>query len=337
MYSDNHFTSLKRIAILRALGGLGDFLCIVPALRSLRAALPDAEIVLVGLPAAKEWVNRFSRYLDRLLEFPGYPGLPEQHLQLQNIPAFLAEVQTQRFDLALQMHGSGQITNPLMVLFGAKRNAGFFLPNGYCPEADSFLPYSIHESEVRRYLRLLNFLKIPTQSEVLEFPVSAQDRQALRAVIETLQLHLDRYVCIHPGASVADRRWPIERFVEAADAIAERGYQVVLTGTAEELTLTQAMAKAMQTEPINLAGYTSLGAMAALLKGAQLLVCNDTGVSHLADALQIPSVVIFTNADMARWAPLNRKLHSVIKSRATPADVMERVNTFLPRPTASLS
>jgi ADP-heptose:LPS heptosyltransferase len=337
MYSDNHFASLKRIAILRALGGLGDFLCIVPALRSLRAALPDAEIVLVGLPTAKEWVNRFSYYLDRLLEFPGYPGLPEQHPQLQNIPAFLAEAQAQRFDLALQMHGSGQITNPLMVLFGAKRNAGFFLPDCYCPDSASFLPYSIRESEVRRYLRLLNSLKIPTQSETLEFPVSAQDEQALRAVQETLQLHLDRYVCIHSGASVANRRWPIERFAEVADAIAQRGFQVVLTGSVEELTLTQAMAKAMRTDPINLAGCTSLGAMAALLKGAQFLVCNDTGVSHLADALQIPSVVIFTNADMARWAPLNRELHPAIGSEATPADVMKRVNTLLPRPTASLS
>jgi ADP-heptose:LPS heptosyltransferase len=185
MYSENRFASLKRIVILRALGGLGDFLCIVPALRSLRAALPDAEIVLVGSPAIKEWVNRFSHYLDRLLEFPGYLGLPEQVPQLQNIPAFLMEVQAQRFDLAIQMHGSGQITNPLMVLFGAQRNAGFFLPDSYRPDPDCFLPYLMHESEVRRDLRLLNFLKIPIQSEVLEFPVNAQDWQALRAVLDT--------------------------------------------------------------------------------------------------------------------------------------------------------
>ncbi len=44
-------SSLKRIAIVRSLGGLGDFLCTVPALRSLRAAYPQAEIVLVGLSA----------------------------------------------------------------------------------------------------------------------------------------------------------------------------------------------------------------------------------------------------------------------------------------------
>ncbi|HEY9604288.1 MAG TPA: hypothetical protein V6C85_21920, partial [Allocoleopsis sp.] len=80
----HHFGELplKRIAVLRALGGLGDLLCAVPALRSLRAAHPQAEIVLIGLGAIEPLVRRFDRYLDTLLEFPGYPGLPEQPLQV---------------------------------------------------------------------------------------------------------------------------------------------------------------------------------------------------------------------------------------------------------------
>jgi len=60
------------------------------------------------------------------LEFPGYPGLPEQPLQVQKIPAFFQQVQNERFDLAIQMHGSGTITNPMTVLLGAPINAGFF-------------------------------------------------------------------------------------------------------------------------------------------------------------------------------------------------------------------
>ena len=108
----------RRVGILRALQ-LGDLLCAVPALRALRAALPDAEMVLIGLPWARSFVQRFDMYLDGFREFPGYPGLPEQAPRLERIGAFLDEIQAEEFDLVLQMQGSGRITNPLAVLLGA--------------------------------------------------------------------------------------------------------------------------------------------------------------------------------------------------------------------------
>ena len=304
---------LKRIAIFRALGGLGDFLCIVPALRSLRAVFPQAEIVLIGLPGVKPLVKRFNRYVDRLMEFPGYPGLPEQSMPLPQIPVFLQQAQNKRFDLALQLHGSGTITNPLTVLLGARINAGFFIPGQYCPDEIRFLPYLAQESEVRRYLRLLEFLGIPTQGEELEFPFYEEDKQELIAVHEVCHLTKGEYVCVHPGASTPIRCWQPEGFAAVADAIAQQlGLRVVLTGSKQEVELCQAVAAMMKTPTLSLAGRTSLGAMAALLNDARLLICNDTGVSHLAAALCVPSVVIFSQSDPERWAPLNRDRHRII-------------------------
>ena len=63
---------------------------------------------------------------------------------------------------------------------------------------------------------------------------------------------------------------------------------------------------------IDLTGRTSLGAMAILIKKAFALISNCTGVSHIADALNTPSVIISMDGEPERWGPLNKNLHRVI-------------------------
>ncbi|GAB1541733.1 glycosyltransferase family 9 protein [Scytonema sp. NUACC21] len=324
---------IARIAIVRALPGLGDLLCAIPAMRAIRAAFPQARITLIGLAWAKAFVERFSPYFDDFLEFPGYPGIPEVAPPIHKIPQFFANVQQQRFDLALQMHGSGIVSNSFSVLLGARVNAGFYLPGQYLPNPDYFLPYPTDEPEIWRHLRLMEYLGIPLQGDELEFPLRQEDFSALHKIESIHTLKKRRYVCIHPGASVPERRWSKELFAAIADAIAARGFQVVLTGTAPETSLTQSIVAMMRTKPIDLAGHTSLGAMAALLANAALLVCNDTGVSHLAAALRVKSVVIFTNSEPNRWAPLNRDRHRIVTNSSPPTleIVMAQVDELLPK------
>lgn len=303
----------QRIVIGRSLPGLGDLLCAIPAWRALRAALPAAQISLIGLPWAQTFVKRFNKYLDNFLEFPGYPGIPEVPLQIRKLTQFFTDVQQQNFDLALQMHGSGIISNGFTVLLGAKLNAGFYLPGQYCPDVNTFLPYPEDQPEIWRHLRLMEFLGIPLKGTSLEFPLLEEDFASLNAIEEVRHLKSGEYVCIHPGASVGDRRWLAQNFAVVADTLAARGLQVILTGTAQEAQLTQAVQQRMHFKVIDLAGRTSLGAIAALLSNAALLICNDTGVSHLAAALKLKSVVIFSASDPNRWAPLDRDRHRVLQ------------------------
>lgn len=310
---DSPLNSANRIGVFRALQ-LGDMLCAVPALRALRAAAPRARITLIGLPWACDFVSRFHRYVDEHACFPGFPGLPEQPADIVRLPEFIESMQSQRFDLMLQMHGSGLLTNPLVTLFGAARTGGFYSEGNFCPDRAGFVLWNEHEHEVRRNLQLLAHLGAPSAGEHLEFPLEESDQRALQANCPELPAS-GTYVCVHPGARLQSRRWHPVRFAQVADCLQSLGLRVILTGSPDERELVNTVAHAMHHPPLNLCGRTHLGALATLVSGARLVVCNDTGMSHIAAAVGTASVVICCGADPLRWAPLNRQRHRTLAAQ----------------------
>lgn len=302
---------IERIVVFRALM-LGDLLCAVPALRALRQAFPAARIALVGLPWAREFAGRLAA-VDDFIAFPGWPGLPETPPQLAAIPDFLAHVQAQRFDLAIQLHGSGPVVNPLVACFGARQSAGFRIERAWYPvdEAERWAPWPEQGHEIERLLALIDYLGLPHAGTELEFPLERGDFGDLTAVWPGVQ-RAKPYVCVHAGAQLASRRWPASRFAAVGDALARDGYSVVLTGSASEAPLAAEIAARMRQPVVDLVGRTTLWTLGALIGGAEFVVCNDTGVSHVAAALGCPSVVVSCGADAPRWAPLDRERHRVL-------------------------
>lgn len=299
----------RRIGVFRALM-LGDVLCAVPALRALRANYPQAEIALIGLPWARDLARRLPM-LDRFIEFPGFPGLPEAGVDVTGVPEFLRRMQSEQFDLLLQMHGSGRIVNPLIAACGARRSAGFCESGAYCPEPDLYTGWPAEGHEVQRLLRLMDHLGVARCGEELEFPLRPQDFSDLSALWPEAGSERP-YVCVHPGARLQSRRWPVQRFAEVADRLAQRGWTIVLTGSAGEAPLVAELQGLMKHPSVNLAGRTTLWTLGALIARARLLLCNDTGVSHVAAALATPSVVVASGSDVARWAPQGRGAHQVL-------------------------
>jgi ADP-heptose:LPS heptosyltransferase len=324
----------KTVGVFRALQ-LGDLLCAVPALRALRASWPGARFTLIGLPWARAFVDRFGRYLDDFLEFPGYPGLPERPFEPATFPGFVRTAHQRGFDLALQMHGCGTLTNPLVALLGARQTAGYFVPGQFCPDPGHFLPYPHALPEIWRHLRLVEFLGLPLRGEDLEFPLDERDERAFDGLPAARDLRGRYYVVVHPGARAARRRWPPSHFAAVADALAAEGLRVVLTGSSGEAPLTRTVADLMAAPALDLAGQTDLGALGVLLRGARLLVCNDTGVSHVAAALRVPSVVVFDRmSDREGWPPLDRVRHRVVAGVAgvAPQAVFAQARELLGSP-----
>lgn len=302
----------SEILVFRALM-LGDWLCATPALRALKAAAPQARLVLCGLPWAADLAARLPM-VDGFIEFPGHPELPERRTTPDALHRFTAQMREHRFDLALQLHGSGGIVNPLVASFGARRTAGFATP-GAEAGLDLAVPWPEHGTEIERCLALTDALGAPRTGLDIAFPLTDIDRDGA-AQLRAEAGVVGPYAIVHPGSQLPSRRWPPEHFAAVARVLAARGLAVAITGSASEAPLAAAVCMALHAAggpaAVDLTGRTpTLWTLGALVESAAVVVANDTGISHIAAALHTPSSIVASGSDVARWAPLDAQRHRV--------------------------
>lgn len=310
---DGRVPDVARIAVLRA-NALGDFIFALPALDALRACYPEAELVLIGAPWHAELLRDRPGPIDRVLVVPPWdgiraPGSGELGPSPQTMAAFLDAARLERFDLALQMHGGGANSNPIVAQLGARLTAGLRAEDA--PPLDRWIRYVYYQPEVVRYLEVARLVGAEPRSL---FPTLAATEADLAAARGVLGAPTRPRAALHPGASDPRRRWPAERFAEVADALAADGYEVLVTGTAGERELVDQVVAASRAPIRALAGELSLSGLIGLYRECQVVVSNDTGPVHLAAALGTPTVGIFWVGNMINCATLLRARHRPIIS-----------------------
>ncbi|WP_369140748.1 glycosyltransferase family 9 protein [Modestobacter versicolor] len=265
--------------VLRPLG-LGDLLTGVPAIRGVRAAVPDHRLVL-ATTRALEPLAALVDAVDEVL-----PAVELAPLDWAGPPP----------ELAVDLHGKGPLSHVVVADLHPDRLLTFASPGWPGP---TWYP---DEHEVRRWCRLV--------SEGLSVGC---DPDALDLAVPDLPLPVSGVAVVHPGAAFPGRRWPPERFAAVARHLAGRGERVVVTGGPAERDLARAVADgAGLGEDAVLAGRTTSLELAAVVAAARVVVCGDTGVAHLASAYRRPSVVLFGPVSPALWGPPPRPLHVVL-------------------------
>jgi ADP-heptose:LPS heptosyltransferase len=298
----------RKVVLVRG-SRIGDYLCATPALRALRGALPEAEITLIALPFIRELAER-SPHVDRFVPFPGFPGIAEQFFEARRVMWFFRRMQAERFDLAVQMHGSGVYSNPFTLMLGARRTVGFVRPGDPSGRLDAALPMPEGIHEIRRVLALTTFLGAPSRGEQPEFPLTGDDHAQAEQLLAGAE---PPFVGVHPAARETAKRWPPECHVAVARALQRRhGGTVVLVGSEEEKQLGQQLAAEIGPRCVSLIGKTSLAVLGAVLARLAVLITNDSGPAHIAYALRRPTVTLFGGTDPRVWGPLERELHPVL-------------------------
>jgi ADP-heptose:LPS heptosyltransferase len=288
---------------------IGDFINGTPAFRALRRGLPEAQITLITLPMLFELAERLAIF-ERILPFPGYPGLAEQFFDARRALDFFHAMQAEQFDLAIQMQGSGVYSNPFTLMLGARYTAGFVRPGDPPGRLDAALPFP-EGHEARRNLALVRFIGVtgpearPRAEEELdlrpEFPLWPEDHAAAR---QCLSGALRPWIGIHTSARDQTRRWPIQRFAQAAAQLQQRhGGTVILIGEERDRDEMEAALRPTGAPFRNLAGRTRLPVTGAVIHSLDVFLTNDTGPAHIAYATGAPTVTIFGGGDPLRNGP----------------------------------
>ena len=256
--------------VLRPLG-LGDLLTGVPAIRGIRAAVPDHRVVLATTAALAPLAGLVDA-VDEVL-----PAGELEPLDWTGPPP----------ELAVDLHGKGPLSHVVVADLRPRRLLTFDSP-GY--PGPTWYP---DEHEVRRWCRLVEEgLGVRCDPDALDLAVPAVPPPVAGAAV------------VHPGAAFPGRRWPPDRFAAVARHLADRGHDVRVTGGPSEVELARDIAaRAGLGEQAVLAGRTTSLELAALVAAARVVVCGDTGVAHLATAYRRPSVVLFGPVSPALWGP----------------------------------
>ncbi|HVZ10617.1 glycosyltransferase family 9 protein [Rhodopila sp.] len=307
-----------RILILK-LDHIGDFIVGMPAIAHLRAAFPDASMTLVCASWNRPWAERtgwfdevvaFNLFTQRNADWGG--TTPEQFAEF-------AQLGLSGFDLAIDLRHDTD-TRPLLAMAGANFRAGFCAPYAQGgAELDIALPDVEHISQrqgnglsLHAELRLM-LLAMTVTATFLPQPAHPA-ALLLTGAPPPVQ---PPYMILAPGAGSPIRVWPMERLIEIGRRLlAATDAALVITGGPAEAEAAAAVAAALPEARVhNLCGAMPLADLPDLVRACSLYVGYDTGSTHLAAALGVPTVALLTGVpNLEVWYPLGRNVQ-VVASR----------------------
>jgi heptosyltransferase-2 len=304
---------MRRILVVK-LADLGDLLTATPALRALRLRFPTARLDALVTPGSRPLLES-SDLVDRLISFDkfAFDRQADAWRALPRATGLARRLRSARYDALILLHhlttawGTAKyaalaLASGAPVRVGLDNGRGWFLTHGVVDRGFG------GRHEVDYWLEVVAALGAHNPAPRLELTVPAgAEAWAARRWTE-LGLDGQAAAVLHPGSgrfSLA-RRWPIERFAGLADRLAERhGLQIVaLAGPAPgEHDLAADLVGRLRRPALLLDDTPGPLALAALLRRARLVVANDSGVAHLATAVDRPLVVVFGPSNHRAWGP----------------------------------
>jgi heptosyltransferase II len=293
---------LKRI-LIRGTNWIGDAILTLPAIDSIRATYPEAHMAIL----AKPWLADVYRIFGAADEVMIYEKTDDNAWGVFRLAQRLRE---RRFDAAILLQNA--IEAAIIARF-----AGIPVRAGYDSDGRGILL----THRVRRTKEIKKAHQVDYYLGMVEALgcVSIDKEMQLKTKIDSLAAQdiLRKYtagnqkpvVGIAPGATYGPaKKWFPARFAAVADRITNiLNCRVIILGGKSDADAAAEVCKCARTEITNLAGRTDLKEAIHLISQCRLFISNDSGLMHIAGALEIPTIAIFGSTNPETTSPMGKQ------------------------------
>jgi ADP-heptose:LPS heptosyltransferase len=281
-------------------GALGDFILALPTLETLRKTFPQAKSVIMGYPRILELVEgRF--YAEKILS-----------IDQRGMATFF--VREGLLDLTISQLFR---TFDLIVVFGKDRE-GTIVGNlrrvcqGHILHINSFPAWEERIHLKDHLLKQFAQYGLPVCESNPRLYLKDSDKDWARDFWRSKGLSVEersKVIVLHPGSGSKKKVWPLGRFLSLTHYLQDHldSKILIVLGPAEGLEVQKVFEGRSSNTPI-LAKGLSLLQLASVMEGCQLFIGNDSGISHMATALGLPTIVIFGPTDHKVWSPRGEKV-----------------------------
>jgi len=307
--------------LVRVPNWVGDAVLCLPALRALRGALPETEMVLLARPWVRDVLPEKELNV-RVIPYSANGLFGGEHGGMRGRLQMASRLRQEKFGAAILFQNaldaaliSWLAGIPVRAGY-ARQGRGALLTHPVArPRKNDGLGHETHHYlELLRRLGLIDHYPL---GERIVLAASEATRASARAQLcERIEKEVGQpahhiadarpLVGISPGATFGTaKRWPAPRFAELASLLSkETGATCVFFGSPVESDLAEEVMALANVPAISLAGKTSLAQFIELIQGCDLFVTNDTGTMHVAAALGVPTLAIFGPTNEQETAPL---------------------------------
>lgn len=296
---------VRRI-LIRSANWVGDTIMTTPAVRAIRRCFPDAEISIL----AKPWVAPVffnSPDIDQILIY----DIANRHGGCWGKYRLSKELRQKKFDLAILFQNAFEAA---LLAFGAG------IPNrvGYTTDGRSLLlthrvrrmPSYKQHHQIDYYLGILDGVGLVHDGRHPMLFISEEERLGVQELLRPYGIKKnDSIIGINPGAAYGTaKRWMSDRYAALCDKLSKsHNVKLVIFGGPGEEALGEQIAGALAGRCIDFCGKTSLREAMALIERCRLFITNDSGLMHVAAALNRPLVAIFGSTDHVTTGPYGLK------------------------------